>query len=183
MTREISEYAKKSGDFTYHITSLKPLNPGNIPDVFEKDALSSFEKGEHEKSRLMEEYDRSVYRYMAPLHVEKVCMPCHAKQGYKIGDVRGGISVTFDVTKMERDMSVNQYVFIGLAVLGSSVLLGVILFLTLRAAGKLSDAYSTIEKMSITDELTDLYNRRYFHARLDEEIQRCHRYDHPMSLF
>jgi PleD family two-component response regulator len=50
-------------------------------------------------------------------------------------------------------------------------------------SGRLSDAYSTIEKMSITDELTQVFNRRHFHARLDEEIGRARRYDHPLSLF
>ncbi|MEE8398838.1 MAG: DUF3365 domain-containing protein, partial [Desulfobacterales bacterium] len=35
-----------------------------------------------------------VFRYMAPLMAEKPCLKCHAKQGYKEGDLRGGISVT-----------------------------------------------------------------------------------------
>ena len=34
-----------------------------------------------------------VYRYMAPLFVEQGCLKCHAVQGYKLGDIRGGISV------------------------------------------------------------------------------------------
>ncbi len=34
---------------------------------------------------------------MSPLIVNNVCMKCHAKQGYKIGDVRGGIRVTISV--------------------------------------------------------------------------------------
>lgn len=36
--------------------------------------------------------------------------------------------------------------------------------------------------LAITDELTGLYNRRYFHLRLREEIQRSERYDKPMCL-
>jgi len=31
---------------------------------------------------------------MAPLWVERSCLKCHAKQGYKENDLRGGISVT-----------------------------------------------------------------------------------------
>ncbi|MFO7884851.1 MAG: GGDEF domain-containing protein, partial [Desulfobacteraceae bacterium] len=49
-------------------------------------------------------------------------------------------------------------------------------------AGSFSKAYRTIEKMSITDELTQVFKRRHFHARLDEEILRARRYGHPMSL-
>jgi signal transduction histidine kinase len=33
-------------------------------------------------------------RFMAPLMVEEPCLQCHAKLGYKLGDIRGGISVS-----------------------------------------------------------------------------------------
>lgn len=39
-----------------------------------------------------------------------------------------------------------------------------------------------LSRSSITDELTGLYNRRYFTARLDEEVRRAKRYGHPLSL-
>lgn len=183
MTREISEYARQSGDFIYHITSLTPLNPGNTPDDFESVALSGFEAGAKETHTLVRDREQAVYRYMAPLYVEESCMPCHAKQGYRVGDVRGGISVTFDVSATEKKLAINRFVFIGLGIAASLLLLGIILFLISRLAGRLSNAYSTIETMSITDDLTQLFNRRYFHARLEEEIERARRYDHPVSLF
>jgi diguanylate cyclase (GGDEF)-like protein len=36
--------------------------------------------------------------------------------------------------------------------------------------------------MAVTDELSGLYNRRYFNLRLHEEIQRSARYDEPLCL-
>lgn len=39
-----------------------------------------------------------------------------------------------------------------------------------------------LEAKSVTDHLTNLYNRRYFEARLQEELQRAARYHLPMSL-
>jgi diguanylate cyclase (GGDEF)-like protein len=182
MTREISEYARQSGDFIYHITSLIPLNPDNAPDDFERAALSGFEEGNRETYALLKDNARSIYRYMAPLSVEDSCMPCHEKQGYRIGEIRGGISVTFDVSDTEQKMARNRFGFIGLGVAASLALLGIVLFLISRLAGSLSKAYNTIEKMSITDDLTQVFNRRHFHARLDEEIARARRYDHPVSL-
>lgn len=46
----------------------------------------------------------------------------------------------------------------------------------------LKNAYRTIQKMSVTDDLTRIYNRRHFHIRLNEEIQRALRYKHPLSI-
>lgn len=182
MTREISEFAEDAGDFRYHITSLMPLNPDNAADNFEKTALTRFEQGEKERFALFTPGNQSVYRYMAPLFVEEGCLNCHAKQGYKVGDVRGGISVMFDVTDVNRKLRVNRFVFLGLSIGVSVFLLFTIFILVSRVAKKLSDAYRMIEKMSVTDELTQLNNRRHFHTRLEEEIQRALRYRHPLSL-
>ena len=33
-------------------------------------------------------------RLLRPLYVEESCLPCHAAQGYKVGQVRGGLSVS-----------------------------------------------------------------------------------------
>ncbi len=94
MTRQLSEVARKSNSIIFHITSLKPLNPGNTPDPWEKAALLSFEKDISEVLDYFPEGDTPVYRYMGPLLTKKACLKCHEKQGYEVGDVRGGISVT-----------------------------------------------------------------------------------------
>jgi diguanylate cyclase (GGDEF)-like protein len=39
-----------------------------------------------------------------------------------------------------------------------------------------------LEDLSFKDALTDLYNRRYFALRLDEEAKRSARFGHPLSL-
>jgi len=182
MTREISEYAEKAGDFKFHITSLKPLNPNNTPDEFEKNALMLFEKGREELFVTENKGASSIFRYMAPLFVEQDCLGCHAKQGYKPGDVRGGISVQFDITDIKHEMTINKVFIVTLSILTTIVLLTIIYFLILRLARRLSEAYSTIEKMSVTDELTQIYNRRYFHNRLSNEIARAMRYGHSLSL-
>lgn len=39
-----------------------------------------------------------------------------------------------------------------------------------------------LKKLSITDPLTGLLNRRYFQERLEEEVARSHRHSRPMSL-
>lgn len=39
-----------------------------------------------------------------------------------------------------------------------------------------------LEELSITDGLTGLYNRRYMESKLEEEIVRANRFQHPLSL-
>jgi diguanylate cyclase (GGDEF)-like protein len=40
-----------------------------------------------------------------------------------------------------------------------------------------------LKKISVTDSLTGLLNRRYFHERLFEEVERSKRHDEPFSIF
>lgn len=56
-------------------------------------------------------------------------------------------------------------------------------------ASRLDSAYKELEttnarlkELSFKDDLTGLYNRRFFSVRLEEEISRCRRFNHPLSL-
>ncbi len=42
--------------------------------------------------------------------------------------------------------------------------------------------HGELERLSVTDRLTDLFNHGYFQQRLDAEIRRANRFDHPLSL-
>lgn len=95
VTKELSKYAKEEGLYWFRITSLKLVNPENAPDEFERDALYRFERNEvRELSKVVQMGTSSFYRYIAPLYIEKSCLKCHSHQDYKLGDVRGAISVT-----------------------------------------------------------------------------------------
>ncbi|MBF0520532.1 MAG: DUF3365 domain-containing protein [Nitrospirae bacterium] len=94
MTRQLSEIMMESNSIMFHITSLKPIRPQNSPDKWESEALKAFEGGATEKAEM---FENAVFRYMAPLKVKESCLMCHQNQGYKVGDIRGGISVTVPV--------------------------------------------------------------------------------------
>ena len=100
MTRLVSEVAKKDrSSIQFHITSLKPINPINAPNDWEKKALQSFEKGTRELYTFKTIRGDDYFQYIAPLTTRKACLTCHAKQGYKHGDIRGGIRVDIPVTR------------------------------------------------------------------------------------
>ncbi len=97
MTRMTHELAQEAYGLRGHITSLKPIRPENAPDSWERKALESFERGPKQVSEILKEDGKPVLRFMGAFVVEPSCLPCHAQQGYKVGDIRGGISVTVPV--------------------------------------------------------------------------------------
>jgi len=93
MRQTMAEYAELYG-VQGKITSLKLINPGNAPDSWEVAALQRFAEGLTEIAEFTEVDGKPVLRFMGALKVEAGCLKCHGFQGYKIGDVRGGIDVT-----------------------------------------------------------------------------------------
>ncbi len=77
-----------------HITSLKYSRPENAPDEWERSALMAFDRGLQEVIEFTEIEGNSYIRLMRPMTVKKNCLMCHVELGYKIGDVRGGVSVS-----------------------------------------------------------------------------------------
>ena len=118
MTRQVAEVAMESEGVHFHLTSLRPLRPANAPDNWEKKALEGFEGGLKEKFELIRTKEGPLYKYMAPLLTKKACLKCHGEQGYKEGDIRGGISLTFDATPMLTSLAHQKNHLITLHTLG-----------------------------------------------------------------
>jgi len=95
MTRQAAKIASIK-KFWFRITSARPIRPENVPDTWELGNLRNFTRGFNERAKFKKTIDgENIFRYMAPLWVERECLKCHAKQGYKENDLRGGISITF----------------------------------------------------------------------------------------
>lgn len=94
MTRQIAEIATEQNGVQFHITSLQPIRPENEATTWEAEWLNAFQQGAIERGRFVRQGRKIQFQYMAPLRVKNSCLSCHAAQGYKEGDIRGGISVT-----------------------------------------------------------------------------------------
>lgn len=94
MTRMVHKLNASHGKGYSHITSLNPLNPDNAPDAWESQALLELAKGSPEIAEFISIDQRPQLRLIQPLKVDASCLKCHAQQGYKEGEIRGGISVT-----------------------------------------------------------------------------------------
>ena len=156
MTRQVYELAAGQYGARGHITSLKPLRPENAADAWEARALQLFENGEREVVSTETLDGAPFLRFMRPLVTEESCLKCHQEQGYKVGDIRGGISVSvpfqpyLDVAWQQR-----FHLLIGHGVIGALGLLGLwVAFCRLRRVEeRLRDSHEVLN--SILDTTKD----------------------------
>jgi len=85
----------------FKITSLRPLNPGNAPDNWEAEALKTCMTGQHEVHAVTTMHGEDHLRLLHPLVTSRSCLPCHATQGYKEGDIRGGLSIAVPLAPLQ----------------------------------------------------------------------------------
>jgi len=175
VTRELSDLSKKMGGrFQFHITSLKPINPNNSPNSFEKRALKSFESSKRsskylEYARIEKINNKKYFRYFGPLYTEASCLNCHGKYGYKEGDIRGGISIILPMDSIEMAKH-NNYIFMALSGLLTILTLFLIINyfirkVIIRPLLKIEDATKAMEQgkyvplgIKRDDEIGDLAN-------------------------
>jgi PAS domain S-box-containing protein len=94
ISRQIHEWYENPGATQGHVTSLKPIRTENAPDPWETHALKALENGEQEVVAESTIDGKKHLRLMRPLLTEPQCLKCHASQGYREGDIRGGVSVS-----------------------------------------------------------------------------------------
>ena len=117
-----NEFGVERGVFIKRV-SMKNRNKNNYPDDFEKRTLNKFEllkqnnelNNETEYAEIITEGDYKYLRYLKPILVQAECLNCHGNQtdmmpevnnliveeypqdkatGYKVGDLRGAVSIT-----------------------------------------------------------------------------------------
>jgi len=182
MTREISELARRDNIVEFHMISLRNLNPENRPDAFERHSLERFERGERDIWQIERTGERPIFRYVLPLITEESCLPCHGRQGYRLGEVRGGVSVIIPAAELLSKMNTNRTQIIVDAVITIGILLAILYFFTWKLVVRLDDVQKRLKHLAVTDELTGLKNRRYIMERLESEYQRAVRMETPLSL-
>lgn len=148
VTRELSAYANKEGMGQFNVTSLNPMNPNNIPDDFERSSLEKFAQGLDAAVSIERADDKHRLRYMAPLKVDSHCLECHTGQGYDVGDIRGGMSVSIPIDWAYAEIKENNRLLLNIAVATIIIVSLTIFFLfdilvakRLKELGKTMDLY------------------------------------------
>ena len=171
MTREFAEITHHRHGIALHLTSTKPLRPDNAPDAWERVALEAFERGVSERAEFAVDAEgREVHRYMAPLLTEKSCLRCHAKQGYAVGEVRGGLSIVAPAELLGR----SRRGFRRSVLTASLVLwvLGAVLIVVVTATNhQKARMVAQLRELALIDELTGLHNRRGLFVLAEKQLQ------------
>ena len=94
MLRQVMSHYATLYSTNGHLTSLQTLNPINKPDAWETKALQEFNDGKERAMTVTFIEGNQFLRLMKPMYTKVGCLKCHAHQGYKLGDVRGGLSVS-----------------------------------------------------------------------------------------
>ncbi|MFH7321183.1 DUF3365 domain-containing protein [Desulfurivibrio sp. D14AmB] len=143
-----------------------------IPDQFEAEALKAFAEGLAEVSSFE---DKEGQHYMAPLTTEDVCLRCHAAQGYSVGDVRGGISVTIPATDVRNRVNMYTIYSVISALLVMVLVVILIAYIARYFIRDIKQAEGKILEYAVTDFLTGVYNRGYGLQLLAQEVSRQRR--------
>mgnify|MGYP003623244187 FL=1 len=114
MTRLVHELGALDAGMRGHITSTMPIRPGNAPDDWERAALRLLEAREKDEVSSVQRISGTEYmRLIMGLETEESCLSCHGHQGYKLGDIRGGISVDVPLAPFMTVVKESEYMLYG----------------------------------------------------------------------
>jgi hypothetical protein len=128
VAQDIVEAYRRKFDLYVRRVSERYRNRADIPDDYEMKILKMFEKMNREGNLPFEHYEvieedgKRYFRYMKPLVVNPICLNCHGTEddirpevrrilkekypddratGYKVGDLRGAVSVRIELDKLK----------------------------------------------------------------------------------
>lgn len=171
MTRMISELAESEEGVNFRLVSLNPIRPQNMAEDWERQALTQFEEHKQGEYYFLDNSTKIFY-YMAPLITHESCIKCHGKQGYKVGDIRGGLVVSLPT--QSEDLWTIILSHITIAGIGA---VSILVF-----GRKLISTYILLEQQTEIDGLTQINNRRYFDNQYTREFLRSKRLQSPLSV-
>ena len=156
--RKVMDDYERKYQIREHLTSLNALNPINKPDEWERSALEKLEAGASEVFGVDYSAKEPSLRLIRPLITQLGCLKCHAGQGYKEGEIRGGISIALPLGSYlwSEQQAIRRAMFNHLLFwLAGSLLLLIILFWGRKKIIEHNEAASALRK-------TELDFRRIF---------------------
>ena len=102
MVRQFNELAREKYAIEGRISGVNPLNPINRADEWEQQAYERFREGAEEVTAISDLNGAPFLRLVRPMYMAEPCLKCHAHQGFKPGDLSGGVSVSIPLAPIEK---------------------------------------------------------------------------------
>ncbi len=178
MLRRINDLAQEAGTPQGRIIGLKSRHSESLPDTWEKQALKALAQGKTEFRSIVMASGQPYLRQMHPLIIEQNCLGCHVEQGFKLGDLQGGISVTVPLAPLQQ--AARPFT---LALCWGHGLIWVLgLGCVLLGFKRLAEDHQRIVTLMLTDPLTGIANRRNFMDNLKAAMSFAQRHQTPLSI-
>lgn len=151
------KYYSQAYEIKGRTVSLDFVNPKNEPDAWEKEQLKVLEKTKKPFYEITDLNNIEYLRYISPMMVAHECVQCHTN--YKIGDVRGGISISIPTQKYYEELY-------------SKILLFMILHIIILAIGFLAIRVTLVQTIKWAKENSDYKNKlREANQNLEKRVQ------------
>ncbi len=179
-TTLISDKFQKRNKYNFYIRNVtdKPRNPTNMADKEELKAIEFFKKQKLQTEYFQKYADGAIeiFQYAAPIYIEPYCLACHGKQAnametirdryksaydYKVGDVRGIVSIKIPASNIEEKFYtyVKKEIFVTLLIF---MLIGFLISIIYKKVyTQMQSIETTAIDLASKDALTKLYNRRF----------------------
>lgn len=107
MTRQLCDLSISLENIKFHLSSPLPINPINAAYEWEQELFEKVAIGDtraYAWSKTKSDDGKTYFRYMSSVWVQESCLDCHLEQGYKVGDLRGGLSVSIPTDGVLADL-------------------------------------------------------------------------------
>ncbi|MBS3900144.1 MAG: DUF3365 domain-containing protein [Dethiobacter sp.] len=171
----VSEFFAGRTSYLIKQTRLNARNPQNLPDAFEREALSNFAEnpGLTELYRAYMLNGKPVFRYITPIYLEEACLACHGepagkpdvvgfpREGLRGGELAGAISVLIPMEETQLTLAdsrnsllIFSLVLLVTILLGSLVLTARLVIRPLQEIAKMAQQVAKGDLGAKFDEIT-----------------------------
>ena len=190
--RSIGQLFTSQSNYTIRFVNYNPRNDADEPDAFESQALDTFfaDPSRREFYEVSTYEDREVFRYLAPMRIEKNCLDCHGepvgeidatgypKEGWRIGDVGGAISIVIPLdvyVDSEQGAIVQDLIFFGGMLVACLVIIYLALsYLVTRPLSKVQAGVERIQTGDLDVELAHTESSREVNTLINEFNDMAH---------
>ncbi len=190
--RSIGKQFSIESGYVTRFVNFNPRNKEDEPDSFEAEALTAF----HSDSSLKEYYGVSeyegeqVFRYSAPMKIEKSCLECHGepageidqtgypKEGWGIDDIGGAISIMIPMESYvaaEHELVLrNAFFFVFMLVACLLIVYMSLTHLVTRPLQRLRQAFGSMQRGNLDVRLNDSESSYELNAVVAEFNEMAH---------